>query len=170
MRVLVLVDATNVCRSQEWRAAAPAATSDEQLLVRLVDHAAAWAALEDVDVLLVFDGVAPRGATDRCRVVGSGDRSADELLERAAGDARAAGRPHWVVSSDRAVRDVAGHAAERSFDAAQWVLESRTRLAAGRVELGGAHGSQGTGGASPLGAHADASTRERLERMRRGIE
>jgi predicted RNA-binding protein with PIN domain len=102
--VTMLVDARNVLRS-EW----PNRSEDE-----LVEVCCAWAAREGHRAVLVFDGVAPRGAgADDCAVIGTGAETADERLERLAAELAADRRPYWLVTSDRAVRAAAGRHAAR---------------------------------------------------------
>jgi hypothetical protein len=70
----------------------------------LVARARAWAAREEHDLVVVFDGAAPEDAPD---LVGA--PHADDELARLAG---AAEGEVWVVTSDRALRDrVTPHAA-----------------------------------------------------------
>jgi predicted RNA-binding protein with PIN domain len=100
----VLIDARNVLRS-EW----PNRSERE-----LVELCCAWAARHGYRAVLVFDGRAPRGAVgDECRVIGTGAETADERLERAPADLASAGRPYWLVTSDRALREAAGRHADR---------------------------------------------------------
>jgi hypothetical protein len=106
--VTVLVDAENVRRSV-W----PNISAE-----RLVELARAWVEAGGRHVVLVFDGVAPEGRgrgsdSKGVLVVGSGEESADDALVRAAADAALAGRPCWVVTSDRELRARVGADAER---------------------------------------------------------
>jgi hypothetical protein len=93
----VLVDARNVLRSR-W----PNVPEPE-----LVERCRSWAAAAAVDVSIIFDGRAPEEAPD---VVGTGGESADDWIARRAGELRAAGRPFWLVTSDRELRARAGGA------------------------------------------------------------
>jgi predicted RNA-binding protein with PIN domain len=107
-RVTVLVDAENVRRSL-W----PNVQAAE-----LVELCRAWAAANDADAVVVFDGPAPGevvGEVERDGIVlvGTGEESADEWLERCAASLRAEARRFWLVTSDRALRAVAGDGAER---------------------------------------------------------
>jgi predicted RNA-binding protein with PIN domain len=103
----VLVDGENVRRSA-W----PNISADE-----LVERCRAWAAANDVDAIVVFDGGEPseRTVDERCTVARSGFESADEWLERRAAELYAAGRVYWLVTSDRALRVAAGRDAERTI-------------------------------------------------------
>ena len=92
----MIIDGRNVQRSL-W----PNIPSDE-----LVELVRAWAAREDVEPLVVFDGVAPFAADD---VVGTGRESADDWIAR---EARGYA-PYWLVTSDRELRSRAGGDAER---------------------------------------------------------
>ena len=114
MTPLVLVDAENVRRST-W----PNLTREE-----LVERCRAWGEREDRPVEIVFDGRAPRvGAAPGLSVVGSGAESADELITRRADQLRGAGEPFWLVTSDRALRQVAGVGAERVLGGGSFVRE-----------------------------------------------
>jgi predicted RNA-binding protein with PIN domain len=93
----VLVDAENVRRSL-WP------NIGREQLVELVH---AWTADNGHEAVVVFDGDAPEGA------VGSGAESADDWIARRAAELRAAGRPYWLVTSDRGLRARAGGGAER---------------------------------------------------------
>jgi predicted RNA-binding protein with PIN domain len=94
--VLVLVDGRNVQRSR-WPN-----VSDEEL----VAACAAWAAREGHRAVVVFDGRAPEWAADGvCEVVGTGGESADDWIARRAGDLD---ERHWLVTSDRELRERAG--------------------------------------------------------------
>jgi hypothetical protein len=85
-RALVLVDGENVRRSR-W----PNLTQTD-----LLERARKWAAHEEVDLLLVFDRVAPETAED----VRAAPHADDEIAAIAA----AADRPVWLVTSDRGLR------------------------------------------------------------------
>jgi hypothetical protein len=99
---VVLVDARNVLRSR-W----PNIPEEE-----LVELCRAWANANSVEVLVVFDGRAPVTADD---VVGTGAESADDWITREAGRLADAGRPYWLVTSDRELRARAGGHAERTI-------------------------------------------------------
>ena len=98
----VLVDARNVLRSQ-W----PNIAEDE-----LVGLVAAWAASQRVRAVLVFDGMAPAASEEDVEIVGTDRESADEWIERAAAELASRGEPYWLVTSDGALREAAGAAAE----------------------------------------------------------
>jgi predicted RNA-binding protein with PIN domain len=114
----VLVDARNVLRS-EW----PNIPEDE-----LVERCCRWGAEHGKPMVVVFDGPAPGGliggldVDDQCVVVGTGKQeSADDWLIR-----RAAGfKPYWLVTSDRALRDIAGRDAERTIGGGGFARELR---------------------------------------------
>jgi hypothetical protein len=93
----VLVDARNVLRSR-W----PNVPERE-----LVERSRAWAADEEVETILAFDGRAPDGA------VGTGAETADDWIARRAAELAKEGRPYWLVTSDRELRGRAGTGAER---------------------------------------------------------
>jgi hypothetical protein len=101
--VTVLVDARNVLRSQ-W----PNIPEDE-----LVEGCERWAAEHGARPVVVFDGTAPRVENTSCEVVGTGGESADDWLAREAGRLARAGRPYWLVTSDRELRARVGAGPER---------------------------------------------------------
>ena len=71
-----------------------------------------WAAGEDVDAVVIFDGRAPEVETP-LRVIGTGRESADDWIAREAGRLGAENEPYWLVTSDRELRERAGGDAER---------------------------------------------------------
>ena len=119
----VLVDARNVLRS-EW----PNIPEDE-----LVDLCRGWAEQNHVHVVVVFDGRAPgglvgeQGLDGRCTLVGTGCESADDWLIRRARRLASAGRPYWLVTSDRALRAAAGGAAETTIGGGTFARRLRGR-------------------------------------------
>jgi predicted RNA-binding protein with PIN domain len=116
--VIVLVDARNVLRSQ-W----PNIPEEE-----LVELACKWAERNGVQAVVVFDGRAPAGPeSESCVVVGTRGESADAWLMRRAEELRAEGTPFWLVTSDRALRDVAGKGAERTIGGGSFADELRPR-------------------------------------------
>ena len=121
--VTVLVDARNVLRSV-W----PNIPEEE-----LADRCCVWAESAARRPVVVYDGRAPGGLVgehtrnDGCVLVGTGAESADEWIERAAAELRAAGRRHWLVTSDRALRAAAGASAERTIGGGTFALELRAR-------------------------------------------
>jgi hypothetical protein len=103
----VLIDARNVQRSK-W----PNISDDD--LVRLAQR---WADEEEQVAVIVFDGEAPAGA------VGTGRESADDWLTREAARLAEAGKPFWLVTSDRELRDRAGGRAEKVIGGGSFVRE-----------------------------------------------
>ena len=103
---LVVVDAENVRRST-W----PNLRKEE-----LVARARAWAAREDADLLVVFDGDPPEVAAD---LLGSGRRSADDVIASLDG-------PFTLVTSDRGLRDRAAGKAERVLGGGSFLRELET--------------------------------------------
>jgi hypothetical protein len=101
--VTVLVDARNVLRSR-W----PNIPERE-----LVEGCERWAAEHGARSVVVFDGTAPHVVDTSCEVVGTGGESADDWLTREAARLALEGRPYWLVTSDRELRDRAGKDAER---------------------------------------------------------
>lgn len=102
----VLVDAENVRRSR-W----PNIPAGE-----LVDLVCAWAERGGHRAVVCFDGEAPGGEREvsaTCVAAGSGGETADEWLVRAAAALAERGEVYWLVTSDRALRQVAGARAER---------------------------------------------------------
>ena len=119
MSVVVLVDARNVLRS-EWPNIPKA---------QLVELCRAWAAANGVGVVADFDGRDPGGLVgedeldERCTLVGTGSESADAWIERAAARYAASSTRHWLVTSDRALRDEAGRHAERTIGGGAFARE-----------------------------------------------
>lgn len=79
-------------------------------------------------MVVVFDGTAPGGLVgerdldDHCVVVGTGKQeSADDWLIRRSAEFK----PYWLVTSDRALRDVAGREAERTIGGGGFARELR---------------------------------------------
>jgi predicted RNA-binding protein with PIN domain len=97
---VVLVDARNVMRSR-W----PNLRED-----RFVALTRLWAETEGVELVVVFDGRAPRGVLgtagldERTTLVGAGDEIADDWIVREAARLAGAGRRVRLVSSDRELR------------------------------------------------------------------
>lgn len=145
---------------------------------RLVDAVASWAGAGGMDVLLAFDGAGPwrPGRTTigpGLVIEGSGSgQSGDDILERAAAEARAAVRTHWVVSSDRTLCDVAGAGAERVIDADTFVAVWLAGTGVGADPDGGAASpgidAAGEGAGTTVGGLLDDDVAARLERLRRG--
>jgi predicted RNA-binding protein with PIN domain len=103
----VLVDGENVRRSR-WPNVPRA---------RLVEVCAAWAADRGHEAVVVFDVEGPEGA------IGSGAETADEWIARRAGELARGGSPYWLVTSDRALREIAGAAAERIVGGGSFLRE-----------------------------------------------
>lgn len=103
----MIVDGENVRRSK-W----PNVSRE-----RLVELAEAWAREHGHDLVVAFDGDAPEGA------VGSGAETADDWIVRHATELAARGDPYWLVTSDRALRQVAGADAERVIGGGAFVRE-----------------------------------------------
>jgi hypothetical protein len=115
---VVLVDARNVLRSQ-WP------NIPEEELVRLT---CAWAKERGVRAEIAFDGRAPAGPdSDNCSVVGTAGESADDWLIRRAAELRRSGTRFWLVTSDRALREAASPAAERTIGGGSFADELRPR-------------------------------------------
>jgi predicted RNA-binding protein with PIN domain len=114
----VLVDARNVLRSQ-W----PNIPEAE-----LVELCCDWAERNGVQAIVVFDGRAPSAPERRaCIVIGTASESADDWLIQRAEELRRRGAPFWLVTSDRALRDVAGRGAERTIGGGTFANELRPR-------------------------------------------
>lgn len=165
---MVLVDGSNVARCESWRRQVGEGASDHDLRLRLVDAICSWAAGEGYEVQVAFDGAGPWRpgsvqASDLVEVIGTGAREGDDVVERLAADYRRADRTHWVVSSDQALRQVAGAGAERVVGADEFV----TAVAAPPT---GVDPERATGRAvqSRLSESLPEDVRARLERMRRG--
>jgi hypothetical protein len=104
-RVTVLVDAENVRRSR-W----PNLSRTE-----LVERARAWTAAQGMGLVVVFDGPPPEDAADLV----AGEPSADDWLAAHAHEYE----PYWLVTSDRELRERAGHGAERIVGGGAFVRE-----------------------------------------------
>ncbi len=79
-------------------------------------------------MVVVFDGTAPGGVVgereldDGCMLAGTGkEESADDWLIRRAAEFK----PYWLVTSDRALRDVAGREAERTIGGGSFARQLR---------------------------------------------
>ena len=107
--VTVLVDARNVLRSL-WPNLAEA---------EVVERTRAWAAEQDVEVEIVFDGRAPEGG------IGTGAESADDWIARRAAELES----YWLVTSDRELRERAGGRAERVIGGGSFARDLRDTLA-----------------------------------------
>jgi predicted RNA-binding protein with PIN domain len=81
----------------------------------LVELCVKWAAAEGCRAVVVFDGSAP--AVDPgdapVELVSTGGESADDWIAREAAALLSAGRPFWLVTSDRELRTRASEGAER---------------------------------------------------------
>ena len=105
---------------------------------RLLEACCRWAEETGVLALVVFDGRAPgrlvgeRDESSHCRLVGTGDETADDWIARAATDLTARGEAYWLVTSDRALRDAAGRHARRTIGGGSF---ARTLEAYGANEL-----------------------------------
>lgn len=165
--ILVLVDGSNVARCAEWRVAA--GTQDDMALRRgLVDAVCSWAPGAEARVDIVFDGAGPWragkvSASPEVRVIGSGRAEGDDVLERRAANAHRARERYWLVTSDRALQEVAGARAERILDADAFVA-GLGAPAVDRSQAAVAGSQPGT----RLSETLDADVRARLERLRRG--
>jgi hypothetical protein len=99
---IVLVDAENVRRSR-WPNLSPEA---------LVERCRAWAHANGLGLLVIFDGPPPEEADD---VTGTAAESADDRIVELAARLAAAGKPYWLATSDRLLRERAGAHAERTI-------------------------------------------------------
>lgn len=165
--VVVLVDGSNVVHGRAW--SRHHGDRHEDGRGRLVDAICSWSARAGVEVVITFDGTdagtsGVRRAAPGVEVVYTGTSDADSELERRAVRLHAAGRRHWLVSDDRAVRGVARHGADRIVDTTSFVqmLEPPAELPDPR------RFDAGAGGTARIADTIDASTRSSLERLRRG--
>jgi hypothetical protein len=102
----VFIDARNVVRSR-WPNLREA---------WFVERTGAWAELEAIRALVVFDGRAPASEEGpRVRVVGTGSGSADDWIAREAERLSEEGHRLWLVTSDRGLRERVGARAERTI-------------------------------------------------------
>jgi predicted RNA-binding protein with PIN domain len=120
---------------------------------QLVDELASFVALQGARGVLVFDGHGPERQVGPLAVVFA--PHADDVLERLAAEHRDR-ESVLVVTSDAAVRGTAGHSVgkrgSRAFLADLGRDATHTEASASRVR-----------------DRLDAETRERLERLRRGV-
>ncbi|MCW2921152.1 MAG: hypothetical protein JWL76_1026 [Thermoleophilia bacterium] len=185
---LVLVDGSNVARCSAWRAQLadanrardrttgsaadiPTPIDDIELRQRLVDALCSWASVAGVEVQVVFDGAGPWRAgkvraTADVVVIGSGRAEGDDVLERRAANAHRDGRTYWVVTTDRALQQVAGARAQRVVDADDFVRE----LDLATPSSNDAIASSAEPIASQVRHDLDEDTLAKLERLRRGLE
>lgn len=162
-----LVDGSNVARSAAWSSVD---RGDDELRRRLVDAVCGWAARERCEVRLVFDGAGPQRSgrvrvSGEVEVVGSGRAEGDQVIRSNAARLRRERRGYWVVSSDRALQELAGAGAVGVIDAAAFVSLLRT---ASTLDDGGGGDPTEAPPGSKLGDSVDADVRSRLERLRRG--
>ena len=116
------MDARNVLRSR-W----PNIPEDT-----LVEACCRWAEETGVRAFVAFDGRAPGGLVGErdtgphCLVVGTGKETADDWITRAAAELRERGDVYWLITSDRALREVAGRHAERTIGGGSFARELET--------------------------------------------
>jgi predicted RNA-binding protein with PIN domain len=122
----------------------------------LVDALASYVAVRGARGIVVFDGVGEDRDLGPLSVRFASH--ADDVLERLAADHRATERL-CLVSSDAAVRGVSGQEVRK--------LSSRAFLAELAPVAHREHEQRGPGGR--VGDRLDPETRERLERLRRGV-
>jgi predicted RNA-binding protein with PIN domain len=117
--VTVLIDARNVVRSR-W----PNVPEDQ-----LVERIAAWASDRGEHAIVVFDGRAPGGLRGEhehapgLTLVGTRGEEADDWIVRRAAELATPGEPYVLVTSDRAVRAVAGAGARRAVGGGGFLTE-----------------------------------------------
>jgi hypothetical protein len=85
----------------------------------LVESTRRWAEEHGYEPVIVFDGAAPPGG------VGTGRESADDWLAREAERLAREGRPYWLVTSDRELRERAGRHAEKIVGGGSFARELR---------------------------------------------
>ena len=171
MSALVLIDGSNVARCSAWRRHVGHDASDHDLRRRLVDATCGWAASLGLRVQVTFDGVGPWKpgvveASPEVQVIGTGGEEGDDVIARLAREVRRAGGQHWLVSSDRELRLVAGAGAVREITADDFVLE----LLAPAVIDASQEAAPRVARPSQLRDSIDQDTRTKLERMRRGLD
>ncbi|MEO6866779.1 MAG: NYN domain-containing protein [Gaiellales bacterium] len=171
--VLVLVDGSNVARCSVWRRYAGPDASDHELRRRLIDVICSWSAHGGHQTCVTFDGAGPWRAgstriTKQVEVVGSGPREGDDIIEQRAAIARGKRQLHWIVTSDVALRRVAGMGADRVLDSDGFAHELLTPDP--MQAMPSAPDAADRGGRSQLGAGLDPKVRARLEQLRRGLK
>ena len=121
----------------------------------LVDTLASWVAMRGARGIVVFDGVGEERQLGPLSVRFADH--ADDVLERLAAEHRTA-ETVCLVSSDRAVRGVAG----------QEVKKTSSRLFLAELAPAEHHEQERESAGGRVGDRLDAEPRERLERLRRG--
>ena len=179
-RYVVLVDGSNVAHSDAWtrivqreQGEVPHANHhmDSDPRARLLDWILAWTTSSGADIVAVFDGEGPLGAgrtqwNHAFLVVGSGKVDGDRVVEQEAVRLRSEGLPFRLVTSDRALAEVAGAHAEQVLEAAAFVAA----LAEPPIEPSGPDAHTPQVHPTRLGDTVDAETMSALERLRRGHE
>ncbi|MCW2949257.1 MAG: hypothetical protein JWN41_270, partial [Thermoleophilia bacterium] len=135
---------------------------------RLIDAVCSWGAAHDSNIVVTFDGAGPYGTgehrvTPNVVVLGTGASDADDLLEQRSRQLQRAGLAVWLVTDDVALRRVAGAGAERVTSSAEFLALVARAPAHELVHL-----DEGGTPHTRVGDRIDASTRARLERLRRG--
>lgn len=196
-RTVVLVDGSNVARSDAWAAVMrreagelPHANVrlDADPRARLLDWILAWTTSSGADIVVVFDGEGPLG-TGRTQwnhgflVIGSGSSDGDAVVEAEAARLHRERVNFRVVTNDHALANVAGVHAEVVHAVEHFVAEVTAELAdhSGATHGGGTRAAGHDAGLQPgaitrdgdtthLGDTVDDDVRAKLERMRRGLD
>jgi predicted RNA-binding protein with PIN domain len=185
-REVLLVDGSNVARSTAWIEAIEREVAElphdlrgvrPDPRSRLLDWILAWTTHSGCDVVVVFDGEGPLGA-GRVQwghgylVVGSGATDGDTVVEQESARLVREGARVRLVTDDRALANVAGADAQVVLGVDHFVAELQaehepppTGLVAEVVD----DVNQGFAG-TRLVDTVDDPVRERLERMRRGLD
>lgn len=186
-RTVVLVDGSNVARSDAWaevmrREAGelPHANVDVDAdpRARLLDWILAWTTTSGADIVVVFDGAGPLGAgrtqwNHAYLVIGSGSTDGDSVVEAEAARLHREGVRFRVVTNDHALASVAGAHAEVVHAVEHFVaeitaepMEGSDTASLGARDVDVARSDELT----HLGDTVDDDVRAKLERMRRGLD
>lgn len=182
-RFVVLVDGSNVARSDAWervtrREQGEVPHADHRLdtdpRARLLDWILAWTTHSGADIVAVFDGKGPLGAGRRqfnhsYLVIGTGAVDGDRVIEQEAVRLHDAGVRFRLVTNDHALANVAGAHAEVVHDVEHFVAEITAEPVSDPAgEQGDDTLDRAFGAGSRLVDSVDDDVLARLERMRRG--
>lgn len=179
-RVVVLVDGSNVARSDAWTEVLRRAVAElphdlrggfvADPRSRLLDWLLAWTTHAAVDIVVVFDGEGPLGAgrtqwNHGYLVIGSGATEGDTVVEQEAARLAREGAEVRLVTDDRALANVAGAHAHVVHDVSHFVAELQAEYEQPEVDR-----LEAVVVETRLADTVDDDVRTRLERMRRGLE
>ena len=166
-----IVDGSNVSRCPAWRSAYPE-LSDIERSERLEHVAFDWSGYAGHELILVFDGpgVTERSMGNAGMIMHSGRRDADSLIRDHAVELIQRRRSVAVVTDDRELAETIAGA--RRVHTSSFVADLLGTSSRAEAQIEGEHerGLERGSGGSSLDQHMSDSVRERLDRMRRGLE